>query len=88
KDEDKDDDARVGSFVRNESKTQERVVNDDGTVSVIKREVKKDGEVKVEVKTYDENGNKIRVEKYESDNGEEKTRVKVYDETGTKLSDL
>ena len=71
-----------------EQKTRQTVVNTDGTTSEIRREVKKDGEIKMEVRTFDAEGNKIMVEKYESGDGKEKSRVKTYDATGTKLSDF
>lgn len=71
----------------NETKSEVRVQNADGTFSIIKTE-EEDGELKREIKTYDASGNKIRVEKYESEDGEEKSRVSVYDGLGNKLSDI
>ena len=69
-------------------KTKQTITNPDGTTSEVRREVEKDGEIKVEIRTFDAEGNKIMVEKYESGDGEEKSRVKTYDATGTKLSDF
>ena len=69
-------------------KTIQTITNPDGTTSEIKREVKKDGEIKLEIRTFDAEGNKIMVEKFESDGGKEESRVKTYDATGTKLSDF
>lgn len=77
--------AKIESSSNN--KSEERVVNDDGTVSVVKTK-EKDGRLKYEVKTYDTSGNKISVEKYESKDGEEKSRVSAYDELGNKISDV
>ncbi|MEK7595397.1 MAG: hypothetical protein AAB443_02305 [Patescibacteria group bacterium] len=84
--EDENEDEDDGKEDENESKR--RVVNPDGTVSIIETEVEDDGKYKYEIKTFDAEGNKIRVEKYENENGKEESRVKVYDATGTKLSDF
>src|SRR3989338_2547851 len=46
-------------------KTIQTITNPDGTTSEIKREVKKDGEIKLEIRTFDAEGNKIMVEKFE-----------------------
>lgn len=94
KDDDRDDDkgddrnTEYKEAAYEESKTTERIQNEDGTITIKETETEDDGEIKVEIRTYDANGNKIRVEKYESDEGEEKSRVKVYDEFGNKLSDF
>lgn len=88
-DDDDDNDGVMDLDDSNEKqKTEQTVINSDGTTSEIRKEVKKDGETKVEIRTFDAEGNKIMVEKYESDNGKEKSKVKTYDVTGTKLSDF
>jgi len=85
--EDGDDKNRDGDK-SNDAKTRESITNPNGTTSQIRREIKDDGKVKIEIRTFDSEGNKIKVEKYEGETGEEKSRVTTYDPSGTKLSDL
>lgn len=81
------DEGKSGSSGK-EQKTRQTIINPDGTTSEVRREVKKDGEIKIEIRTFDAEGNKIMVERFESGDGKEKSRVKTYDATGTKLSDF
>jgi len=89
-DNDDDDNNNSGSgSSSNETKTRDFIVNDDGTTTETRREEGDDGEIKLEVRTYDADGNKIEVRKYEQDDdGEIKVRYKVYDSFGNKLSDF
>lgn len=70
------------------SKTRTVVRNPDGTITETKREIKSNGELKVEVRTYNAQGIKIREEKSEIEEGKEKSEVKEFDDTGLKLSDI
>ncbi len=83
---DLDEDKFENSLEKQE--TRQIIINADGTTSEVRREVEKDGAVKMEVRTFDAEGNKIMIEKYESGDGKEESRVKTYDATGAKLSDF
>lgn len=77
RDEDEDEDER-------EVKTEETINNSDGSQTRIKREVK-DGEEKVEIKTYDVYGNKIQELKIESD--DEQVEVEAKDKSASSVTE-
>lgn len=80
------DDDNSGSS--DELKSRQTIINPDGTTTQIRREVKNNGEIKIETRTFSAEGNKISVEKFESQDGKTKSRLRTFDATANKLTDF
>lgn len=70
-----------------ETKTRETIQNADGTTSEIRREVKKDGESKVRIRTFSPSGFKVEERRLEEKSGETKLRVESFDNSGNKVGE-